>query len=62
MFAYFTNAATIRRLAGWGDDVFSARSLVVQRRFLEKAVYRLLGPRQAEGAAEEKAPRRKKNV
>jgi AcrR family transcriptional regulator len=44
MFAYFTNAAALGRLAGWEDDIFSARSLVVQRRFLEKAVYRLLGP------------------
>jgi len=45
IFAYFTNAAALRRLAGWGDDLFSARALAVQRRFLEQAIIRLLGPR-----------------
>jgi AcrR family transcriptional regulator len=42
IFAYFTDAPALRRLLGWGDD---AHTLVVQRRFLEKAVIRLLGPR-----------------
>ncbi len=57
MFAYFTNAAALSRLGGWDeDDLFSARSLVVQRRFLEKAVYRLLGPRP--GDAGDKIPKR----
>jgi AcrR family transcriptional regulator len=42
IFAYFTDAPALRRLLGWGDD---ARTLAVQRRFLEKAVIRLLGPR-----------------
>jgi AcrR family transcriptional regulator len=60
MFAFFTNAGAIRRLAGWGDDVFSARSLVVQRRFLEKAVYRLLGPRPPESPPERPARRRRR--
>jgi len=45
IFAFFTNAAALRRLAGWDDDVLSSRSLRVQRRFLERAVIRLLGPR-----------------
>ena len=45
IFAYFTNAAALRRLAGWHDDLFSARALAVQRRFLEQAIIRLLGPR-----------------
>ena len=45
MFAYFTNAPAVRALAASRDDPFSARALAVQRRFLEKAVYRLLGPR-----------------
>ncbi len=45
IFAYFTNATALRRLAGWGDDPFSARALAVQRRFLEQAIIRLLGPR-----------------
>jgi AcrR family transcriptional regulator len=45
IFAYFTNASALRRLAGWGDDLFSARALAAQRRFLEQAIIRLLGPR-----------------
>ncbi|TMA61457.1 MAG: TetR/AcrR family transcriptional regulator [Deltaproteobacteria bacterium] len=44
IFAYFTNAPAVRALAGSKEDPFSARALAVQRRFLEKAVYRLLGP------------------
>jgi AcrR family transcriptional regulator len=63
MFAYFTNAAAVRRLASWDDDIFSARSLVVQRRFLEKAVYRLLGPRLEEAGTEPKSRKaRRTNV
>ena len=49
IFAYFTNAAALRRLAGWPDDLFSARALAVQRRFLEQAIIRLLGPRPRPG-------------
>jgi len=45
IFGYFTNAAAVRRMGGWRDDPWSPRALVVQRRFLEKAVVRLLGPR-----------------
>jgi AcrR family transcriptional regulator len=44
IFAYFTNAGGLQRLAGWDDDPFSPRSLAVQRRFLGRAVLRLLGP------------------
>lgn len=44
VFAYFTNASAVRQLTGGKDEPFSRRSLAVQRRFLEKAVYRLLGP------------------
>jgi AcrR family transcriptional regulator len=61
MFSYFTNAGTIRRVAGWGEDAFSARSLLTQRRFLEKAVYRLLGPSESP-VRTARAPRRKKHV
>ncbi|HJQ82964.1 MAG TPA: TetR/AcrR family transcriptional regulator [Candidatus Binatia bacterium] len=43
IFAYHTNTAALRRVAGGGDALFSARALAVQRRFLEKAVIRLLG-------------------
>ena len=45
IFGYFTNAAAVRRMGGWGDDPWSPRALTVQRRFLEKAIVRLLGPR-----------------
>jgi len=45
IFAYFTNAGALRRLAGWRGDPLSERSLAVERRFLEKATIRLLGPR-----------------
>jgi hypothetical protein len=42
IFAYFTNAGGLRRVPGWKD---TGRSLAVQRRFLERAVMRLIGPR-----------------
>jgi hypothetical protein len=45
IFAYFTNPAALRRLAGWTEDPLSERALAAQRRFLEQAIYRLLGPR-----------------
>jgi TetR/AcrR family transcriptional regulator len=45
IFAYFTNPAALRRLAGWTDDPLAPRALAAQRRFLEQAIYRLLGPR-----------------
>jgi AcrR family transcriptional regulator len=45
IFAYYTDAPALRRMLGWGDAALSARTLDVQRRFLEKAVIRLLGPR-----------------
>jgi hypothetical protein len=45
IFAYFTNAPAVRALSGTKDNPFSPRALTLQRRFLEKAVYRLLGPR-----------------
>jgi AcrR family transcriptional regulator len=58
MFSYFTNAPALARLAGWEED-FSARALTVQRRFLEKAVFRLLGPQPhtPEPVGEAKAPK-----
>lgn len=45
IFAYFTNSASIQALTRSTDDPLSPEALVVQRRFLEKAIYRLLGPR-----------------
>ena len=44
VFAYFTNTAALQRVVTPSGDPLSARALAVQRRFLEKAVYRLLGP------------------
>jgi len=44
VFAYFTNGAALRRSLGLPDDTFAPRTLALQRRFLEKAVYRLLAP------------------
>lgn len=44
IFGYFTNAGTLSRVAGLGRDPLSPPALRVQRRFLEKAVIRLLGP------------------
>ncbi|HLK11325.1 MAG TPA: TetR/AcrR family transcriptional regulator [Candidatus Binatia bacterium] len=56
IFGYFTNAAALRRLARWGDDPLSPRALAVQRRFLEEAIFRLLGPR-GRGAARRRKQR-----
>jgi AcrR family transcriptional regulator len=49
MFAYFTNAGALQNLVGDGGNPMSPEILTVQQRFLEKAVYRLLGP-QGQGA------------
>lgn len=43
VFAYFTNAAALQTLSGRDGDSLSPRALAVQRRFQEKAIYRLLG-------------------
>ena len=48
VFAYFTNAPALQRLAGWEGDPLSPKALAVQRRVLEEAIYRLLGPRESE--------------
>lgn len=45
IFAYFTHTNVLRRLALWSDDPQSERALAQQRRFLERALLRLLGPR-----------------
>lgn len=44
IFAYFANASVIETMTGVAHDP-SPQNLAVQRRFLEKAVFRLLGPR-----------------
>ncbi len=44
VFSYFANVATLRAVGAWSGDPFSSRALAGQREFLEKAIYRLLGP------------------
>jgi AcrR family transcriptional regulator len=45
VFAYFVNTGGLRRLDAWGADPIEPGALAVQRRFLERAIFRLLGPR-----------------
>ena len=47
VYSYFINAQAMQSVAPWNptSDPFSARQLELQRRFLEQAVLRLLGPR-----------------
>lgn len=45
VFSYFTNIAGLANVTGWKGGVMSARGLVNERRFLEEALFRLLGPR-----------------
>jgi AcrR family transcriptional regulator len=45
VYAYFINAQAVHAVAPWNKDPFSARELELQRRFLEQAILRLLGPR-----------------
>lgn len=49
VFAYFTNTTAMTSIAP-GSDPLAPRNLTIQRRVLEKAVYRLLGPQQPAGA------------
>jgi AcrR family transcriptional regulator len=44
VFSYFINVAALQTFAGWTDDPMSPHALALQRQFLEKALYRLLGP------------------
>lgn len=44
VFSYFTNTAALRDITGRDEDPLAPAALEAQRRFLEKAVYRLLGP------------------
>ena len=45
VYSYFINAQAMQAVAPWNPDPFSARQLELQRRFLEQAILRLLGPR-----------------
>jgi len=44
VFSYFVNTAALREIAGPEEDPLAPAALLAQQRFLEKAVYRLLGP------------------
>jgi AcrR family transcriptional regulator len=44
VFAYFINAGVLGAFAAGGADPMSPHALAVQRRVVEKAIYRLLGP------------------
>jgi AcrR family transcriptional regulator len=48
VFAYFVNAEALQRLAAWQGDTTSPEELAVQRRFLERAILRMLSPRLAQ--------------
>jgi hypothetical protein len=45
MFSYFSYVPALKDFAAWSEDPLSAPALRVQRRFLEEALFRLLGPR-----------------
>ena len=47
IFSYFVNTAALRDIAAPGTDPLAPGALAAQRQFLEKAVYRLLGPQGA---------------
>jgi AcrR family transcriptional regulator len=55
VFAWFTNAAALQTLAAGGDDPMSPSALAIQRRVVEKAIYRLLGPLPRSGERRRKA-------
>lgn len=44
VFAYFTNAAALQSFVAGSGDPMSPQALAIQRRVIEKAIYRLLGP------------------
>lgn len=52
VYSYFINAQAIQAVAPWTPtDPFAARQLELQRRFLEQAILRLLGPRPQRAAS-----------
>ena len=46
--SYFVYAEPLRRLAAWRGDVMRPAELAVHRRFLERAILRMLSPRLGE--------------
>ena len=57
VFAYFTNTSALQQMVGANNDPLAPRALAAQRRFLEKAVYRLLGPQHADARTSAKPQR-----
>jgi len=55
VFAWFTNTAALQTLAAGGADPMSPATLATQRRVVEKAIYRLLGPLPRSGERRRKA-------
>lgn len=55
LFAYFTNGAVLQMFIGRGEDPMSARALAIQKRFQQKAIYRLLGPHPKDSARPRKS-------
>jgi hypothetical protein len=45
VFAFFVNVPALRRMKGRRGEGFPVTALENQKRFLEKAIYRLVGPR-----------------
>jgi AcrR family transcriptional regulator len=56
-YSYFINASAARAIEPWMPEPFTPRALAVQRKFLEKAMMRLLAPR-PRGAAGTRRPSR----
>jgi AcrR family transcriptional regulator len=50
VFAYFTNLKVLRRISKRASNPLAPETLEHQRAFLEKAIYRLLGPQPRAGA------------
>jgi AcrR family transcriptional regulator len=53
--SYFVYAEPLRRLAAWRGDVMRPRELAVHRRFLERAILRMLSPRLGERSRRRKS-------
>jgi AcrR family transcriptional regulator len=51
VFAFFVNVPALRRMKGRRGEGYPITALENQKRFLEKAIFRLVGPRPASGAA-----------
>ncbi len=51
VFAFFVNVPALRRMKGRRGEGYPVTALENQKRFLEKAIYRLVGPRSGKRAA-----------